>query len=207
MNNLIVKFFVDGTSKKELATLIKSLDFENKNSFEIDIVKNSDFNESESKKFPDGFLSFPFLIEYYFDGEVETADISNATVILERFWKNNISAIASCDFEDKLPENGGYKSKISHGAILKHGQNTMTTFDIVKQAIDEWDPYGLLSSGASSDEFDRESRKISNKISKGSSVKDIAITISKVFSSSFEPFSVDECMRVAEKIKKAMRKK
>jgi hypothetical protein len=83
----------------------------------------------------------------------------------------------------------------------------MTTFDIVKQAIDEWDPYGLLSAGAPSNEFDRESWSISNKISKESSVKDIAITISKVFSSSFEPFSVDECIKVAEKIKKAMREK
>jgi hypothetical protein len=111
MNNLTVKFFVGGTSKQKLEALIESLDFENENSFEIDIVKNSDFNESESKKFPDGFLSFPFLIEYYSNGEVKTADIFNATVILEELWKNNIPAIASCDFEDKLPENGGYKSK------------------------------------------------------------------------------------------------
>jgi hypothetical protein len=61
-------------------------------------------------------------------------------------------------------------------------------FDIVKQAIDEWDPYGLLTTGAPSDEFDRKSRRIANKISKESSVKDIAIIISKVCQVHLNPF-------------------
>jgi hypothetical protein len=80
-------------------------------------------------------------------------------------------------------------------------------FDIVKKAIDEWDPYGLLSAEALSDEFDHESRSIANKISRESSVKDIAIIISKVFSSAFESVSADECREAAEKITGAMRKK
>jgi hypothetical protein len=78
-------------------------------------------------------------------------------------------------------------------------------FEIVKKIIDEWNPYDLLSTGAPSDEFDAESRNIANKITKENSVKDIAIIISKVFSSSFEPFSVDEYMGIAEKIYKHKR--
>jgi hypothetical protein len=90
--------------------------------------------------------------------------------------------------------------KIIEKILLKYRQ--VTTFEIVKKIIDEWDPYGLLLAGSPLDEFDGESRSISNKISKENSVNDIAIIISKVFSNSFEPFSVDECMNIAEKIKK-----
>jgi hypothetical protein len=66
--------------------LIKSLNFENKNSFEIDVVKNSDFNESENKEFPNGFIYFPFFIEYYSNREFETTDIFNTIIILKKLW-------------------------------------------------------------------------------------------------------------------------
>jgi hypothetical protein len=111
MNTITVKIFVNTASKIDLETLIKNLNFQNDHSFEVDIVKNSDFNASKSKEFPDGFLFFPLLVEYYSGGKSETADISNTTVILEELWRNNIPAVASCDYEDKLPENGGYKCK------------------------------------------------------------------------------------------------
>ncbi|MDR2975248.1 MAG: DUF1871 family protein [Propionibacteriaceae bacterium] len=78
-------------------------------------------------------------------------------------------------------------------------------FSIVKRVIDEWNPYSLLPD-APSDEFDQESRAIAQRITKASSITDIAHIISEVFSRSFEPesFPLDRCLAVAESIKTRM---
>lgn len=110
MNNLVVKIYVNTDSRKELEYLIEKMNFENKNSIEIDVVKNSNFNKSKAKEFPDGFLYFPLLIEYY-SNEIKMSDINNTKIILNELWKNSIPAVASCSYEDELPEKGGYKSK------------------------------------------------------------------------------------------------
>jgi len=109
---LIFKIFVDHHSRNELKSLIDEMNFENKTSFAIDIVKNNDFDKSKRKEFPDGFLYFPFLVEYYSsDSIVKASDIHNTGIILTELWKNNVPAVASCDYENILPEKGGYKSK------------------------------------------------------------------------------------------------
>ncbi|GHU86771.1 hypothetical protein FACS189476_00650 [Spirochaetia bacterium] len=110
MNELIVKIFVKIISLEELQNIINSINFRNKYSFEIDILKNNDFDESKSKEYPDGFLYFPFVIEYFSNEIFNDADIYNTKIILEKLWENNFPAIAACDYENKLPENGGYNS-------------------------------------------------------------------------------------------------
>jgi hypothetical protein len=81
----------------------------------------------------------------------------------------------------------------------------VNTFEIVKETIDEWNPYTLLGEGAPDDEFDSESRSVAAKINAESSANDIAYIISKVFTSSFgESFSYENCIDVANKIKSAM---
>ena len=81
--------------------------------------------------------------------------------------------------------------------------NDTTIFDIVKRHIDKMDYYGLLAGGAPADEFDIESRAISEKIHTEQSAVEIAEVVAKVFNSQF-----DECdeigvfLPVAEKIKK-----
>lgn len=73
-------------------------------------------------------------------------------------------------------------------------------FKIVKKAIDEFNPYGLLPD-APDDEFDGESRQIAGKINVNSTVEEIAEIISKVFSKAFdEDFDLKDCMIPAEKI-------
>lgn len=73
-------------------------------------------------------------------------------------------------------------------------------FDIVKKAIDEFNPYGLLPE-APSNEFDSESRKIAEQISINSTVEQIAEIIGKVLSRAFDiKFEVNECMTTAENI-------
>ena len=74
---------------------------------------------------------------------------------------------------------------------------------VVKDAIDEWNPYGLLPE-APSNEFDSESERIAIAINKGYSVKQIAKVISIVFTEMFEPFTEDVCMKPASKIKDSL---
>lgn len=76
---------------------------------------------------------------------------------------------------------------------------------VVKDAIDEWNPYGLLPE-TPSNEFDSESERIAIAINKGYSVKQIAKVISIVFTEMFEPFTEDDCMKPASKIKDSLDK-
>ena len=75
-------------------------------------------------------------------------------------------------------------------------------FKIVKNCIDEWDPYGLLASGCPKNEFDNESKLISEKISFTTSKDEIVEIVSKVFSEQFEQqfFHESSCESVALKI-------
>ena len=78
----------------------------------IDILNSDDFDCQRRKKFPDGFLFFRYFIEIYprprFD---QTARIQTVSTILQHLWKHGYSAVAACDYEQMLPEQGGYKSQ------------------------------------------------------------------------------------------------
>jgi hypothetical protein len=84
-------------------------------------------------------------------------------------------------------------------------RRNMNMFEIVKKAIDEWDPEDLLppSLPGNEDEYDSESKRIALKIDKESSANDIAHIISKVFIGSFSDsklFRYENCIEVANKI-------
>lgn len=75
-----------------------------------------------------------------------------------------------------------------------------TTFEIVKDAIDEMNPYCLLPD-APGDEFDGESHEIANGITSLVSAREISRIISRVLTRSFgEEFSPEECMPTAGRI-------
>ena len=76
------------------------------------------------------------------------------------------------------------------------------SFEAVKSAIDEWNPYSLLPQ-APSDEFDSESRMVWKQIEIDSSIDEIATVVSNVFSEMFEPqyFHKEACLDVAKSIK------
>ena len=81
--------------------------------------------------------------------------------------------------------------------------NDIVIFRVVKRHIDRMDYYGLLAGGAPADEFDIESRAISEKIQVDQSVVEIAETIAKVFHSQFNgQDDVSAFLHVAEEIKK-----
>lgn len=82
-----------------------SIDF---NGVEVDIEKNENRDDDKSKEFPDGFLHF----NYYLDIDSSSLDSIKLFVsqLLSFLWDNNIPSIAACDYEDDLPELGGYNS-------------------------------------------------------------------------------------------------
>ena len=81
-------------------------------------------------------------------------------------------------------------------------------FRIIKAEIDRWNPHGLLPD-APHDEFNGESEELSRSIRFDASVEQIAKSVSKVFSRAFEApgFMPEDCMGVANEIKKALEKR
>ncbi len=82
----------------------------------------------------------------------------------------------------------------------------MSKFNIVKKYIDSIDYYGLLSGGAPSDEFDKESRAIAGLISTESTVEDIANFIANVFQRAFgNTENATNYINIASKIRNELR--
>ena len=75
-------------------------------------------------------------------------------------------------------------------------------FLVVKKFIDQMDYYALLAGGAPSDEFDIESKKISEVIRCDHSAQEIASIIASVFNEQFgEHDNANAFLSVAEQIK------
>jgi hypothetical protein len=73
---------------------------------------------------------------------------------------------------------------------------------VTTAVINEWDPYGLIAGGAPKDEFEGEASRIVAEAHEVHTPNALAIVISEVFSSSFEPerFSVEACLSVASRL-------
>lgn len=77
---------------------------------DIDVRENKDFDEELRSDADDGFLHYRFFV----DVDPKPARGLDGAVLLiskmlEHFWSNGFRAVASCDYEDSLPNNGGYK--------------------------------------------------------------------------------------------------
>ncbi|UBF29098.1 hypothetical protein K9N68_15430 [Kovacikia minuta CCNUW1] len=78
----------------------------------IEVVRNVDSDPVKGQQFPDGFLYFQQRIEIFpIDSEVIVLEsqIALVSMILNCLWVSKIPAVAACDYEDSLPNNGGYK--------------------------------------------------------------------------------------------------
>ncbi|MEB3801645.1 hypothetical protein INQ45_11685 [Flavobacterium columnare] len=101
------------TSELELNLIELELDSKFKNDdIELILLKNSDYDSSRQSEYPDGFLYFRYILEVnILNEDIEMLKIvSIVNNILDFLWENNISAIASCDYENLLKNNGGYKN-------------------------------------------------------------------------------------------------
>ncbi len=90
--------------------------------------------------------------------------------------------------------------KASDQKALKHEYREIV--DIVKQALNEWDPYDLIKGGAPENEFAEEATQVAAKIRKTEKQADLALVISDIFTRKFEnnQFSVEACLPVASRI-------
>lgn len=75
---------------------------------ELITYKNYDF-KAKYPDFPDGFLYFSHRIEVFPNKLVSLENqIKLVSIILQSLWDKGIPAVASCDYENKLPFSGGY---------------------------------------------------------------------------------------------------
>jgi len=81
-------------------------------------------------------------------------------------------------------------------------------FSLVKEAIDEWDPYGLIEGGAPDGEFNNEVEQIVPFVIKSNNADELAKNTKRIFDTMFEPvFKIEDCKKVAKKIIKRVRRK
>ena len=77
-------------------------------------------------------------------------------------------------------------SNYDYNLSKKGGVVVSNKFLVVKKYIDQMDYYGLLASGAPSDEFDIETKEISARINDDHSALDIAVIIASVLNDYFD---------------------
>lgn len=80
---------------------------------EVEIVRNLDFDATRRRGFPDGFLHFTSRIEIFPDDAPAVSlddQVRFVSTLLEQLWSHGVPAVASCDYEDRLPHTGGYRS-------------------------------------------------------------------------------------------------
>jgi len=77
---------------------------------EIEARDNVDLQTAKVGYFPDGFLFFRFVLEYYPRAGTERPErIALIAGLLQHIWKHGWAAVAACDYEAELPHGGGYR--------------------------------------------------------------------------------------------------
>ena len=70
---------------------------------ELDLRKNPDFNFKQIEKDPDDFIFWQYYLDIEPQKDIEKSKyISQIAKLLNELNKNNIKAVASCDFEELL---------------------------------------------------------------------------------------------------------
>lgn len=83
--------------------------------FTIDIMKNKEFNKEKATEFPDGFLYFPYFIDCDVTNDKKINEYKKMIgALLLKLWDSKYRAVASCEFEHELPNNGGYNQTINY---------------------------------------------------------------------------------------------
>jgi hypothetical protein len=81
---------------------------------EIEVRTNEKFDRHLCKQFPNGFLYFPYYIEVDpLPEQTQENQINLVSKILEYCWSSKFEVVASCDYEEQLPNCGGYKQQVT----------------------------------------------------------------------------------------------
>lgn len=104
------KIFVDSDlSETELISLVGQL--LTAPGVEADIIRNEDYDPKRRQQFPGGFIYFSYYIDIYLDDPLRDDKAAIIGTLLEGLWAWSLPAVAACDYEDRLPHNGGYRSR------------------------------------------------------------------------------------------------
>jgi hypothetical protein len=77
---------------------------------ELELRRNDDRDEASAREYPDGFLHFSSVIEFYPRPTARREDdVNYIASLLDRLWSSGLPAVASCQYEDALPHRGGYR--------------------------------------------------------------------------------------------------
>ncbi|MGK0552605.1 hypothetical protein ACSFB8_11065 [Enterococcus faecalis] len=124
MDDLYCKMFINSSMSIEELTKKISEFLELKNDrflsiesefFTIDISKNKEFDEEKSKEFPDGFLYFPYFLDIDSTKNTEKKRyIKMVGDLMLYLWDKKCQIVVSSDFEEDLPNKGGYNQPINY---------------------------------------------------------------------------------------------
>ena len=105
------KIFVDAdVTETELMGMIGQLLTDGPDTrAEMEFFVNEDFDEKRRKLFPDGFIYFRYFVDLYMSTPEDKVPV--VATILRQLWYWGFPAVAACNYEDQLPEHGGYKSR------------------------------------------------------------------------------------------------
>ncbi len=79
--------------------------------FNIYIDSNEDFDESRRLRGQDQFLFYRYYLDIDpTDNATQVRYIESVSNLLQGLWLSGCKAVASCDFESKLPRSGGYQA-------------------------------------------------------------------------------------------------
>lgn len=127
-------------------------------------------------------------------------EVSYTKTILVELEENEDSEQKAMDIVDEMTheEYDEFLLSCQHDVYVQE----MTIGAQVKKAIDNFDPYALYpGEDAPADEYDGESRRISEKIKSIMSIDEIAEIIAREFTSSFDTeFTTEDCISPALKI-------
>ncbi len=77
---------------------------------EIDVNKNEDFDDEKRELVPDGFIYSKYYLDIEPKEDIGQQDyISSIGDLLKSLWDKGLKSVAACDFEEELPQKGGYK--------------------------------------------------------------------------------------------------
>lgn len=124
MEDLYCKIFINSSmSIEELTQEIgnffdivpdKFLSIEN-DYLTVDILKNKEFDREKAQDFPDGFLYFPYFLDIDSTENTERKEyievVGDLTLYL---WDKKCQLVVSSDFEEDLPNKGGYNQPINY---------------------------------------------------------------------------------------------
>ena len=90
---------------------LTSISFISMPNYEISVRRNDEYDQFSQKEFPDGFLYFKFIVDFGFnEGSSLEFCVQEVGKIVMWLWGKGTPAVASCDYEDLLPNKGGYNN-------------------------------------------------------------------------------------------------